>query len=219
DWRTAFIALGIFSMFYGAFAAYRQKSFRSVIAYSSLSHMGLLLAGSITAHEYALTGSIIQNVGHSLANALLFVLVCMPMVRGKSDTLGEMRAPKSFFYWGAFVIAVFSAIGVPGTIGFVGEFFILFGLSFTSWPITIIAVFTIVISAAYMLRLFHKVRATEADTSWRPNIIERVCLVLLSASIIYFGVAPSTMGEMGQSAAKTILASPAQPVQQGNNQR
>ncbi|MBV6493353.1 MAG: NAD(P)H-quinone oxidoreductase chain 4 [Turneriella sp.] len=219
EWRPSLIVLGLLSMFYGAFAAYRQKSFRYVIAYSSLSHMGLLFAGAITAHEYAITGSIIQNVGHSLTNALLFVLVCMPMVRNKSDEFGAMRAPKSFVYWAALVIAVFSAIGVPGTIGFVGEFFILFGFSYYSWPITIFAVLTIVISAAYMLRLFHKVRATERDVSWRPNTAERVCLVLLSATIIWFGVAPSALGDIGRTAAKTSLAAPANPIPQGSVQQ
>jgi NADH-quinone oxidoreductase subunit M len=81
EWGSIFISLGIFSMLYGAFVAYRQQSFRFVIAYSSLSHMGLLFAGTLTNNEYGVTGAIIQNVGHSLANALLFVIVTMHLVR------------------------------------------------------------------------------------------------------------------------------------------
>ncbi len=204
EWGSLFTILGLISMFYGAFAAYRQKSFRYVIAYSSLAHMGLLLAGALTRHEYATSGAIIQNVGHSLANALLFIIVCMHLVRGKSDDVAAINPPKSFLYWAAFSIALFSAIGVPGTIGFVGEFMILFGLSFKSWTLTIAAVLTLVLSAAYMLRLFHKVRARAADTSWSPTLLERACLVLISVAILWFGIYPSLLGEYARATSKTL---------------
>ncbi len=206
EWGTFFIALGIFSMLYGAFAAYRQQSFRYIIAYSSLSHMGLLFAGTLTNNEYGITGAIVQNVGHSLANALLFVLVAMHLSRGKSDSLAEMQAPKSFFYQLAFSIALFSAIGVPGTIGFVGEFLMLFGLSFKSWPLAIAAITTLVVSAAYMLRLYHKVRANGTDASWQPTVLERACLAMLCAAIIWFGVQPGFIAENARSTAKIITA-------------
>lgn len=204
DWGFAFLVLGVVSMFYGAFAAYRQKSFRYVIAYSSLAHMGLLLTGALTKNDYATSGAIIQNVGHSLANALLFVVVCLHLVRGKSDLMSEINPPKSFVYWAAFSIGLFSAIGVPGTIGFVGEFLMLFGLSFRSWPLTIAATLTLVVSAAYMLRLFHKVRARQVDVTWRPNWIERTCMILLSAAILWFGISPNTTASYARETAKAI---------------
>lgn len=214
EWGTVFILLGVFSMIYGAIAAYRQKSFRYVIAYSSLAHMGLVAAGAVTWNENALTGVVIQNVGHSLANALLFIVPCMHLARGKSDDLTEIRPPQSFLYWAAFSLALFSAIGVPGTIGFVGEFLILFGFSSKSWPITLLAIFTLVFSAAYMLRLFHKVRAQTPDTSWRPNTIERFCMLALMAVILWFGLAPSSMAEAARSTVKVIIA----PVNPGGSQ-
>lgn len=209
DWAWPFMILGVISLFYGAFAAYRQKSFRYVIAYSSLAHMGLLLTSAMNKQDYSTVGAIIQNVGHSLANALLFLVVCMHLVRGKSDSVTEINPPRSFTYWAAFSIALFSAIGVPGTIGFIGEFLMLFGLSFKSWPLTIAAVLTVVFSAAYMLRLFHKVRSRPVDTSWRPNALERVCLVLLSAAILWFGIYPSFMAEGARATAKVFNANPA----------
>lgn len=205
-WSGVFMGLGITSMLYGAFAAYRQKSFRYVIAYSSLAHMGLILAGTMSMHEYSVSGAIVQNVGHSLANALLFIVVGMHLARGKSDELTEINPPKSFMYWAAFSLALFSAIGVPGTIGFVGEFLILFGLSFKSWPLTFVAISTLVMSAAYMLRLFHKVRAREADATWLPTSIERLCLVLLASAIIFLGLLPGKLTEGARSTAKVIIA-------------
>lgn len=204
EWGSVFISLGIFSMLYGAFVAYRQQSFRYVIAYSSLSHMGLLFAGTLTNNEYGVTGAIIQNVGHSLANALLFVIVTMHLARAKSDDLATMQAPKSFFYQVAFSIALFSAIGVPGTAGFVGEFLMLFGLSFRSWPLTIAAILTLVFSAAYMLRLYHKMRANGTDSGWSPTPIERVCLGLLCATILWFGLQPSFLAENARSTARVV---------------
>lgn len=204
EWGNVFMALGLFSMFYGAFAAYRQKTFRNVIAYSSLAHMGLMLTAVFAQHQYAITGVIIQNVGHSLANALLFVVVVMHLARNKSDDLESMAAPSSTFYWISFSVALFSAIGVPGTVGFVGEFLMLLGISYRSWLLAGLAVLTLVFSAAYMLRLFHKVRAQAKDTNWRPTPIERVCLGLLVVAILWFGILPGFVGENARSAAKTL---------------
>ncbi|MFO1524886.1 MAG: NADH-quinone oxidoreductase subunit M [Turneriella sp.] len=204
EWGGIFLYLGIVSMFYGAFAAFRQKSFRYVIAYSSLAHMGLILSGSLSQQENAVAGAMIQNVGHSLANALLFMIVCMHLARNKTDALDQIRAPASFVYWAAFSIAMFSAIGVPGTIGFLGEVLILYGLSFKSWLIVAFATLTLVTSAIYMLRLFHKVRANEADTSWHPNLIEKFSMIALSATIIWFGIFPSFLATYAQTTARLL---------------
>ncbi len=206
EYGRIFMYLGLASMFYGAFAAYRQKSFRNVIAYSSLAHMGLMLAAIFAQHEYAITGVIIQNAGHSLANALLFVVVVMHLVRNKSDDLAAIAAPSSMLYWITFSVAVFSAIGVPGTIGFVGEFLMLLGISYRSWLLAGLAVLTLVLSAAYMLRLFHKVRAQAPDTSWRPTALERICMGLLVVAILWFGIVPGFVGENPRSSAKTLSA-------------
>ena len=206
EWGQVFMSLGLVAMFYGALAAYRQKSFRNVIAYSSLAHMGLTLAAVFAQHEYAIIGVIIQNVGYSLANALLFVIVVMHLARGKSDDLQMIAAPSSTFYWITFSVALFSAIGLPGTIGFVGEFLMLFGISYRSWLLAGFAVLTLVISAAYMLRLFHKVRSHSADTTWRPTTLERVCMGLLVAAILWFGIAPGFVAENARSTAKSVSA-------------
>lgn len=206
EWGQVFMYLGLFSMFYGALAAYRQKSFRNVIAYSSLAHMGLMLTAVFVRHEYATMGVIIQNVGHSLANALLFILAVMHLARSKSDDLVTMAAPRSTFYWITFSVALFSAIGVPGTIGFVGEFLMLLGISYRSWLLAGLAVLTLFFSAAYMLRLFHKVRAQAADTGWRPTTIERICMGLLVVAILWFGLLPGFVGENARSAGKAFAA-------------
>jgi NADH-quinone oxidoreductase subunit M len=206
EWGNVFMVLGLISMFYGAWAAYRQKSFRYIIAYSSLAHMGLLLSAIMTRNEQAVAGAIIQNVGHSFANAMLFVIVCMHLVRGKSDATNDIAPPRSVFYWAAFSLALFSAIGVPGTIGFTAEFLMLFGLSFKSWPLTIAAVSTLVMSAAYMLRLFHKVRGHEADASWRPVFLERLCLSLLGLTILWFGLYPSALADCARTTARLFTA-------------
>ena len=204
DWGSVFMWLGIFSMFYGAFAAYRQKSFRFVIAYSSLAHMGLILSGALSRQEHAVAGAMLQNVGHSLANALLFMVVCVNLVRNKSDSLADMQAPAGFSYWAFFSLAMFSAIGVPGTIGFTGEVMILYGLSFQSWWIALFAAMTLVLSATYMLRLFHKVRSRPADTAFRMNWLEKFSMALIAVPIIWFGLFPSFLAEYAQTTARLI---------------
>ncbi|MCS6972234.1 MAG: NADH-quinone oxidoreductase subunit M [Leptospiraceae bacterium] len=203
-WSAYLIALALISMIYGALVAYRQQSFRYVIAYSSLAHMGLLAASLFTHKEQALAGAIVQNVGHSLTNALLFTLVVMHLVRGKEDTFGKMAAPQSPFYQVALAVAVFSAIGVPGTVGFTGEFLMLIGLSYYSWFFTAIAVLALVVGAIYMLRLYHKIRALPEE-NWRPTWLENSCLALLVAAILWFGIYPGFLGENATSTAKSLV--------------
>ncbi|HMV37037.1 MAG TPA: hypothetical protein PKD60_14145, partial [Turneriella sp.] len=73
-----------------------------------------------------------------------------------------------------------------------------------SWLLAALAVLTLVFSAAYMLRLFHKVRAQTPDTIWRPTSIERLCMGLLVVAILWFGIAPGFVGENARSSAKTL---------------
>ena len=203
------IKVGLFTMLFGALVAWRQKSFRYVIAYSSLAHMGLLLAGIFALNADGMAGAIFQNFSHSLVNALLFVIVGIHLSRNQTDDLSQIRAPQSFIYWFAFSIAIFSAIGVPGTSGFIGEFLMFLGLSRASWPSTVVALAALILGAIYMLRLFHKVRGNPPSG---PEItlsgIEKSVLIALSTAILYFGIFPSLVADGAHSQARATTFAP-----------
>ena len=73
---AGFIALlGVINLLYGAFLAFIQDDFKMVLAYSSISHMGIVLIGLGALNEAGIQGAIFQVVSHGLISALLFFLV------------------------------------------------------------------------------------------------------------------------------------------------
>ena len=153
-------ALGIIGVIYGALVAYAQKDMKRLVAYSSVSHLGLVVIGVGAFTSTALSGSVLQMVNHGLSTGALFLLV---------GVLYERRHTREIEAYGGiagvvpvttalFVIATLSSIGLPGLNGFVGEFLILIG-TWTSphrwWAIA--AATGVILSAIYMLTLVQRV--------------------------------------------------------------
>ena len=121
--------LGVVGVVYGAFVAYAQRDMKRLVAYSSVSHLGLVVVGIGAFTTLSLQGSILQMVNHGLSTGALFLLV---------GVLYERRHTREIAAYGGlagimpvttalFVIATLSSIGLPGLNGFVGEFLILLG--------------------------------------------------------------------------------------------
>ncbi len=152
--------LGAFSIIYGAFMALAQTNIKKLVAYSSVSHMGYILLGLFSWNIYGLTGSFYQALTHALSSASLFLMVGMLQERTRNLNISEyggaaIRMPILACF---FVSVSLSAIALPGTGGFISEFFVLIGaFSAGKWESLIIAVAAIVITAAVMLYLIHRV--------------------------------------------------------------
>ena len=121
--------LGVIGVIYGALVAYAQHDMKRLVAYSSVSHLGLVVIGVGAFTTMSLSGSILQMVNHGLSTGALFLLV---------GVLYERRHTRELDAYGGiagvvpvtttlFLIATLSSIGLPGLNGFVGEFLILLG--------------------------------------------------------------------------------------------
>jgi NADH-quinone oxidoreductase subunit M len=192
-------ALGIIGVIYGAFVAYAQKDMKRLVAYSSVSHLGLVVVGIGTFTATALSGSVLQMVNHGLSTGALFLLV---------GVLYERRHTREIEAYGGiagvvpvttalFLIATFSSIGLPGLNGFVGEFLILLG-TWTSphrwWAIA--AATGVVLSAIYMLTLVQRVfwnplKHEENRTLPDIRVSEFVAAAVLVVLMIWIGVRPN----------------------------
>jgi NADH-quinone oxidoreductase subunit M len=152
--------LGIVGVVYGAFVAYAQKDMKRLVAYSSVSHLGLVVVGIGAFTASALSGSVLQMINHGLSTGALFLLV---------GVLYERRHTREIAAYGGiagvvpvttalFLVATLSSIGLPGLNGFVGEFLILVG-TWTSphrwWAVA--AATGVILSAVYMLSLVQRV--------------------------------------------------------------
>ena len=191
--------LGAFSIIYGALMALAQVNIKKLVAYSSISHMGYILLGLFSWNIYGLTGAFYQSLTHALSSASLFLMVGMLQERTRNLNISEYggiatRMPILACY---FVIISLSAIALPGTGGFISEFFVLVGaFSANRWESLIIAIITIVITAAVMLYLIHRIFFGEPKAGVQKlfplSRRERYLLVPFVALIFITGLLPNT---------------------------
>ena len=191
------ISLGAVSLIYGAVIALIQHDVKRIVAYSSLSHLGLIVIAIATQNPIAVQGALVYIVAHGLFTAALFLILGYVEEREETRSLIRLGGlgkanPKLA---GAFCIAALAALGLPGLAGFVGEIVILIGIyqaGFT-WA-AIVALVAIVLASAYILRLFQGVMngpevedlPVRRDLTW----IEGLAVAPLLAALVLVGVQP-----------------------------
>jgi len=195
-----FVVLAIVSLLYGAFAALVQNDLKRIVAYSSLSHLGLIVLGIFSFAHLAIAGALVYMIAHGLFSAALFLLVGAVEEREETRSLvrlgGIGRSNPRLA--GALCIAALAALGLPGLAGFAGELTILTGVyaSGLFWP-TLLALVPIVLAAAYMLRLFQGIAngPVPADLPVRRDLtwLEGLALVPLLAALVVIGLDPHAL--------------------------
>ncbi len=212
EWRWIFILASLVSLLYGSFIALVQTDVKRIVAYSSLSHLGLIVLAIFSQNPIAIQGAFIYIVAHALFSAALFLI--LGYVEEREDTRSLVRLgglgkenPKLA---GAFTIAALAALGLPGLAGFVGELVILTGVfrSGFFWP-ALIALVPIVIASAYMLRLLQDViNGPEREDIPRRRdltLVEGLAVAPLLAALLILGVYPHAVLD----AAARVTAPPA----------
>jgi NADH-quinone oxidoreductase subunit M len=204
--------LGLVGLVYGALVALVQDDAKRVVAYSSLSHLGLILLAAFSGSTIAIAGAAVYIIAHGLFSAGLFIVLGQVEERegtrllSRLGGLGDLE-PKLA---GALHIMALAALGLPGLCGFAGEILILTGLyqAGAVWPAAI-ALVPIILAAAYMLRLFqHFMHGPQRDDlpqrlDLRP--IEMLALAPLVVAIVLLGVYPSPVAGSGASVSTAQL--------------
>jgi NADH-quinone oxidoreductase subunit M len=182
---------------YGALSAMAQTDLKYVIAYSSVSHMGIVMLGAATLTEAGLNGSVFQMFAHGVMTGLFFALVGLVYEKAHSREIFKMggfgRAMPGIA--AAFTVAGLSSLGLPATAGFVAEILTFMGAwrSASSWWV-FPAVAGTFLTAVYVLRVTKQIfwgppspHFHHLEDARGP---EWVALVLLVGVIVVFGVAP-----------------------------
>jgi NADH-quinone oxidoreductase subunit M len=204
--------LALIGIIYGALVAFAQRDIKSLVAYSSVSHMGLIVVGLASLSAIGWSGAVLHMVNHGLATGALFLVVGMIYDRRhtrRMDELGGLWRPMPVL--GAFfLIVVLSSIGLPGLSGFVGEWLILLGAFEVRAGVAAVAATGLVLGAAYMLWMFQRVMygPLSVDNAGVRDLAAREILVLLPlvVSIIWIGVYPTTLLDPVQRSAAAWLA-------------
>jgi NADH-quinone oxidoreductase subunit M len=203
--------LGVINLLYGAFLAFIQEDLKMVLAYSSISHMGIVLIGVGAMNEAGIQGAIFQVVSHGLISALLFFLIGVMYERVGTSIISKLGGlAKVMPLTAGFLLAgAMASLGLPGMSGFVSEFMAFLGL-FKEMPVlAAVGAIGIIITAAYLLRAVLNVTFGQTKGSYHISgdirSFEFVPALVLLAFIVLIGVYPNVLSEPLQATLETIL--------------
>jgi NADH-quinone oxidoreductase subunit M len=189
--------VAVINIIYGALGAGWQKDIKYLIAYSSVSHMGIVMLGMATLNEAGITGSVYQMVAHGIMTALFFALVNLVYnishVRDMTAMGGfAHRMPGIGVF---FVIAGLSSLGLPGLAGFVAELLVFVGAWNAAHPVWLVAgVVGAFITALYVLRAVRTIFLGPAPVGKvelrDARGVEWLSFVILSGALVVLGVWP-----------------------------
>lgn len=227
------IFLTLINVVYGALIAFRQRDFKYVIGFSSVSHMGLVSMGFATMNVTGMTGAGLQMFSHGVMTALFFACVGMVYDRAHTRDLPSLGGFVHKLPWVAvaFTIGGLVSMGMPGLSGFVAEFPIFVGLwdgpafdpvldpgfsglfdSFNYYGvIALLAALGIIVTAAYVLRVVGQVFFGEFNEERFPGVTaltvyDKIALVVLLFWLVLLGVYPRLMAPMIESGVKPIVS-------------
>jgi NADH-quinone oxidoreductase subunit M len=200
DFRVPILALAAVGLVYGSLLAFRAPDLRGVIAYSSLSQMGLITLGLFAANDLGFDGSVLQMVNHGLVSATLFLLAGMVERRaltGELGRLGGMARGRPFLATVLMTTGII-ALAVPFSSAFAGEFLILAGVFQQGWGWAAVGAVAIVLAAMYTLRVISAVlheRRGEAVPEDAPDLrFDQLFIVVpLVACLIALSVWPNAV--------------------------
>jgi len=215
-WSTLFIVLAVIGVIYGALAAIKQTDLKFINAYSSVSHLGMVIFALLMLNKTAWTGAILQSLSHGFMTALFFALI--GMIYGRTHTriapqMGGLLKVIPFISM-IYVIAGLASLGLPGMSGFVAEMNIFAG-AFQHTDLfhrvaSILVVSAIVVTAVYILRvvgmmLMGPIRNEAYKALPTVTWFERVGIYLLLIPVVGIGVAPLWLSNMILDSIKPFI--------------
>jgi NADH-quinone oxidoreductase subunit M len=159
SFAPALSVLAVIGIVYGGLMALIQKDMKSLVAYSSVSHMGLVMLALFSLNFEGTQGALYQMLNHGLSTGALFLCVGVLYERTHTRLIADYggAAARMPVFAGLFLVAALSSAGLPGLNGFVGEILCFFGIFTADKTLAAVAVSTVVLAAAYLLWLYRRV--------------------------------------------------------------
>ncbi|MBI1734280.1 MAG: NADH-quinone oxidoreductase subunit M [Candidatus Rokubacteria bacterium] len=205
--------IGCINVVYGALSAMAQTDLKYVIAYSSVSHMGLVMLGAATLTEAGLNGSVFQMFAHGVMTGLFFALVGLVYEKAHSRDIPKMGGFGAVMpgIATAFTIGSLSSLGLPATSGFVAELLTFLGAWRSEHPWWLFpAVAGTFLTAVYVLRVAKQIfwgppspHFEHLEDARGPEWVAIVCLVVV---IVFFGMVPGIAIGLVDTATVPLLS-------------
>ncbi|MEC4750476.1 NADH-quinone oxidoreductase subunit M [Methylomicrobium sp. Wu6] len=203
--QLALTILALIAMIYGGLLAWRQTDLKAMVAYSSISHMGIVLLGIASLNETGMAGAVLQMTAHGFIAAAMFLLVGLLYERTHTRNIQDysslvLATPRFAVFT---TLALFAAMGLPGTVGFVAELHTLTG-GFERWG-GWMALFSlgILLSASYAIRtvglLFTGPVKAKMQNVGDLTASEMFTAGILVSGIVILGVMPQPLIHLSEA--------------------
>jgi NADH-quinone oxidoreductase subunit M len=205
------IFLPLAGMIYGSVIALRQNNLKTLIAWSSMAHAGLMGAAIFSRTEMAVQGVLFQSFSHGILIVALFYFVQLIEERTGTvnlDKLGGIRNVAPVFA-GLMLISVLGSVGLPLTNGFPGEFLMIAGL-FPGMPwYSVLGGLTLILGAVYMLWAYQRamlgIQNPITENFPELKMAEKAVIIPLLILVIIFGLAPQLLLNLTEFAVQDLL--------------
>ncbi len=211
DFSIWLVGLGAASVLYGGFVTLRQTDVKRLIAYSSVSHMGIVLLGIGALGTVSMVGAAYQMLAHGVITGMLFVTVGLMYERTHTreiSQLGGLARQMPLIATGL-VFAGLASLGLPALAGFIAEVMVFLG-SFDryEWAV-LVSIGGVVLSAGYILWTMQRVVFGPVCHEWdgatdQTHWWEHAAVVGLGALVVLLGVYPALMTDMITPAVEVI---------------
>ena len=206
-------ALSIIGIIYGALVALAQSDWKRLVAYSSVSHMAMIMLGMFALTPVGITGSILQQLNHGISTGALFLIVGIVYERRHTREISEYGGLSKVMpvFAAVFLVMTMSSIGLPALNGFVGEILILQGIYVVNRMWAGAAALGIVLGAAYMLWLYQRTMFGRLENPANHNLKdlngrELATFVPLVALAVWIGLYPApVLRRLESSVARVTL--------------
>lgn len=199
--------LAIFALvniIYTAFVAYSQTDIKRIVAYSSISNMGLVLLGLCAINQIGLSASVFHMVAHALVTCGLFMIAGIVYLRCKNRDINTLSGIASVMprLFGFAVLIVLASIGIPAFAPFVSEILTIIGAMNAEFSdvLKLCAVFSLpllILSSCYMLKFLHKSFFGELSETYEKindiTVHEFIVLASVLAGLVIFGLYPNAI--------------------------
>lgn len=200
--QPTLVFLALFGMIYGGLLAWRQSDLKAMVAYSSVSHMGVVLLGIATLNLVGIKGAVLQMTAHGLVAGAMFLLVGLLYERTHTRNILDYSSlvhvmPRFALFM---TITLFAAMGLPGTVGFIAEIHTVIG-GFQQWGYLMVFLgLSILISSAYAMRTIGMLFTGPVKPKMREvpdlKVPEFIAASILVAGIVIFGLWPASLVEL-----------------------
>jgi NADH-quinone oxidoreductase subunit M len=224
DWALLMAVIATINILYGAFSAMGQTDLKYIIAYSSVSHMGVVMLGLAALNPIGITGSVMQMFSHGIMTGLFFAVVGLVYEKAHTRIIAQMGGFAKAMPGVAVCMTIggLASFGLPATSGFIAEFLCFYGAWLRYPVLALLSVIGIVLTAIYVLRMLQKIFLGPFSEETYPHLsdartTEWVAISALAVLLLLVGIYPRPLTDLiptgfraltGMQQARVLPAAP-----------